>query len=312
MNKPIVSVIIPTYNREEVLPRAIKSVLNQIFKDFELVIVDDGSTDNTKDVVKNFNDDRVKYFYQKNQGVSAARNLGIKKARGKYIAFLDSDDEWLPEKIEKQISLFKNNTSLDFIGCKRIVVNNKKEYKEKIDFNKEEVSSKKYFKLSLKGNLRTVCLTSGLVVKRKIIEKVGFFDKNLPSGQDLDMWWRIFEKGGKFDFVDDYLYKYYEDNNDSLSSSFKGNYKNQIYLFKKHYNFIKRYPKVHSRRLQIIGTHCMLAGKNKLARKFFKKANQVSKRAKNYVLILLSFFGSNVFKFTLFAKKFLYKKIGKV
>jgi len=103
IKNPTISVIIPTYNRANFIDVAIKSVLNQSYQDFEIIIVDDGSTDNTEEIVKNFNDFRINYFFHKfNQGISAARNTGIKACQGKYIAFLDSDDEWLPEKLDKK------------------------------------------------------------------------------------------------------------------------------------------------------------------------------------------------------------------
>ena len=96
---PIVSVIIPTYNRENLVSQAIQSVLNQTYRDFELIVVDDASIDNTQKIVNNFNDSRIRYIcHKQNAGVSVAQNTGIAKARGEYIAFLDSDDEWFSEK----------------------------------------------------------------------------------------------------------------------------------------------------------------------------------------------------------------------
>ena len=108
MNYPKVSVIIPTYNRQKLLPKAIKSVLNQTFKNFELIIVDDGLTDNTKEIIKEFQkrDPRIKYIWQENFGAPAGpKNTGIKNSKGEYIAFLDDDDEWLPEKLERVIEI---------------------------------------------------------------------------------------------------------------------------------------------------------------------------------------------------------------
>jgi glycosyltransferase involved in cell wall biosynthesis len=102
---PKVSVIIPTYNRANLLPRAIKSVLNQTFQDFELIVVDDGSTDNTRKVVEEFQkgDSRVKYFYKENGGPGSARNFGLKNAKGNFVIFLDSDDMFLPYILEEEI-----------------------------------------------------------------------------------------------------------------------------------------------------------------------------------------------------------------
>lgn len=100
-----VSVIIPTYNRAHLLGRAIQSVLAQTYEDFEIIVVDDASTDVTEQVVKSFADDRINYIrHQKNKGGSSARNTGIKAAKGEFIAFLDSDDEWVPKKLEKEIN----------------------------------------------------------------------------------------------------------------------------------------------------------------------------------------------------------------
>ena len=103
-----VSVIIPTYNRSSVLSRAIDSVLRQSDRDFELIVVDDGSTDNTKNLIEQYSD-QITYIYQDNEGVSAARNLGLKHATGEWVAFLDSDDEWKKKKLEKQIAFIEKN-----------------------------------------------------------------------------------------------------------------------------------------------------------------------------------------------------------
>jgi len=105
--RPLVSVIIPTYNRDELLRRAMESVLNQTFDDFELIVVDGAKSDETKGLVKSFGDKRLRYVPQKGKGIANARNIGIKKARGEFIAFLDDDDIWKPEKLERQIQGFK-------------------------------------------------------------------------------------------------------------------------------------------------------------------------------------------------------------
>src|ERR1700737_4457090 len=108
---PKVSVIIPTYNRAELLRSAIISVLTQIFQDFEVIVVDDASRDNTQNVVHSFNDRRIRYIRNgMNKGDAVARNVGITNSSCEYIAFLDDDDEWLPEKLEKQINLLENSS----------------------------------------------------------------------------------------------------------------------------------------------------------------------------------------------------------
>ena len=106
-NAPLVSVIIPTYNRAEIIEEAVDSVLAQDYKDFELIVVDDGSTDNTSEVLATYGDD-IRVLYQENKGVSAARNRGISEAAGKLIAFLDSDDLWMPQKLTTQVEFFRH------------------------------------------------------------------------------------------------------------------------------------------------------------------------------------------------------------
>lgn len=113
----MVSVIIPTYNREKTIMKSLQSVLEQTFTDIEVIIVDDGSTDNTKQIIKSINDDRIRYIYQDNKGACSARNRGIKEARGEYIAFQDSDDKWQRNKIEIQLSALQHNQA-DICFCR--------------------------------------------------------------------------------------------------------------------------------------------------------------------------------------------------
>ncbi|MFC7193467.1 glycosyltransferase family 2 protein [Halosimplex aquaticum] len=124
MSSPQVSVIIPTYNRATLVKRAIQSVLNQTFKDFELIIVDDASDDETPEVIDSINDARLEYIrHDLNRHGGAARNTGIKYASGKYIAFLDDDDEWYPTKLERQVERFEtvSNEIGSFIAGARYI-----------------------------------------------------------------------------------------------------------------------------------------------------------------------------------------------
>ena len=109
---PIVSVVISTYNRSKLLPHAIRSVLSQDRQDFEIIVIDDGSTDETSQVVACFSDPRIRYFYQTNSGLAAGRNAGISESRGKYIVFLDDDDVFLPNKLSVQVSFMEAHRDL--------------------------------------------------------------------------------------------------------------------------------------------------------------------------------------------------------
>ncbi|QIT56556.1 glycosyltransferase family 2 protein [Aquisalimonas sp. 2447] len=104
---PLISIVTPTFNRAGYLPVAIDSVLAQTFPNLEYLIVDDGSTDNTSDVVNSYDDERIRYFRQENQGQSVARNVGIENSRGEFVCFLDSDDAWVPEKLQQQLEAFR-------------------------------------------------------------------------------------------------------------------------------------------------------------------------------------------------------------
>lgn len=179
-----VSVIIPTYNRGWTIGEAVDSVLAQDYGDFELIVVDDGSTDNTPQVLDAYRG-AIKVFRQENQGVSAARNRGINEASGRFIAFLDSDDLWLPKKLSRQIEFF--NTTPDALICQTeevwirngIRVNPKKRHKK---------PSGMIFEPSL-----ALCLVSpsAVMIRRSLLEIVGNFDETLPACEDYDLWLRI-------------------------------------------------------------------------------------------------------------------------
>ena len=121
-----VSVIIPTYNREKLISRAIESVLAQVYPVYEIIVVDDGSTDATKSVLAPFNG-KIKYIYQKNAGIAEARNRGIKESSGEYIAFLDSDDYWAPEKLAEQVKVLDANPQVGIVFAPMPIVNEKGE-----------------------------------------------------------------------------------------------------------------------------------------------------------------------------------------
>ncbi|MFA5167857.1 MAG: glycosyltransferase family A protein [Candidatus Omnitrophota bacterium] len=200
----LISVIIPTYNRKTVLPRAIDSVLAQKGAEFELIIIDDGSTDDTKCVIRGacpsgfvprsaFSSLRVpspesRYFYQKNKGPAAARNLGIKEAKGEWIAFLDSDDEWKPGKLKAQLEFFRENPAHLICQTEEIWIRNSKRVNP----------MKKHQKFG--GYIFEKCLPlcivspSAVMMHRKLFDEIGLFDESLPACEDYDLWLRIASK----------------------------------------------------------------------------------------------------------------------
>ena len=188
---PKVSVIIPTYNRSDLLPRAINSVLNQTYQDFELIIVDDGSTDNTEEVIKEFQeqDKRIKYIkHDKNKGGSAARNTGIKAARAEYIAFQDSDDEWLPEKLEKQMKVFESappEVGVVYTDMWRISKGEKKYWYSPKIMPEDGIVYKQALDRVMGIGIPTA------IIKRECLNAVGMFDENFPRFIDLELFVRL-------------------------------------------------------------------------------------------------------------------------
>lgn len=189
VNMPHFSIIIPLFNKENFIESTLSSVLNQSFTDFELIIVNDGSTDNSEEKVLQFNDKRIHYYSKKNEGVSTARNYGIEKAKSDYITFIDADDYWYPNFLEEmfnKINLFPElkvfSSAIEIETSKTIV---KANYSIKKTNDYEIVN---YFISSYK---RTVLCSSSAVFHTSVFEKTGNFDIQLKSGEDTDMWIRI-------------------------------------------------------------------------------------------------------------------------
>lgn len=184
MENPTVSIIIPTYNRAGMLTEAIDSVLGQDFTDFELIVVDDGSTDDTPQILKAYGS-KIRVIRQRHQGVSAARNQGITAATGRFIAFLDSDDLWLPGKLTSQIDFFQNTPDALICQTEEIWIRNG------IRVNPKE-RHRKYSGMIFEQSL-ALCLVSpsAVMARRGLFDRFGLFDENLPACEDYDMWLRV-------------------------------------------------------------------------------------------------------------------------
>lgn len=182
-----ISIIIPTFNRCKTLKRALDSIVKQTYSEYEIIIIDDGSTDETTEMIQKFFPE-VKYFYQTNSGVSAARNKGLTFAKGNWIAFLDSDDEWLPEKLESQINAIKSMPDYKICHTEEIWIRNG------IQVNQ----MKKHKKTG--GWIFRQCLPlcamspSSILIHHSVFDDIGFFDTTLPACEDYDMWLRITAK----------------------------------------------------------------------------------------------------------------------
>jgi len=208
---PTVSVIIPTYNRAGTLPRAIRSVFAQTFRDWEIIVVDDGSNDETPQLVKDLSDTRIKYLrHECNRGPSGSRNTGIEAARGTYIAFLDSDDEWLPEKLAHDVQVFSSgNGDIGLV------------YTGELIFGPE--GSVETLPPTLHGKVYDALLArdfigscSRVAVRRDAVEIAGRFDEQLINEEDWDLWLRI-SKSYPIGLVAECLVKHYVGHNQLTS-----------------------------------------------------------------------------------------------
>ena len=206
-----ISVVIPSYNRKDFLKRSIDSAINQTKKPLEIIVVDDGSTDGTEAMIKsdyNF----VKFIKQKNKGASAARNTGIKVSIGEWICFLDSDDEWKKDKLEKQINAMKSNPGYKFFHSNEIWIKNGLRINQK----------KKHKKYG--GDIFDKCLDmcrispSSVMIDKTVFDEVGNFNEDLVVCEDYELWLRISDKYRVF-FIDEPLIIKYGGHQGQLSYS---------------------------------------------------------------------------------------------
>ncbi len=268
---PAVSVILPTYNRSQYLEDAIKSVLAQSYTDFELVVVDDGSSDNTEEIIKSFADERIIYIrHQDNKGAAAARNTGIRYAKGEYIAFIDDDDVWLPAKLERLID--KISHLPEKVG---------------VIYAWEEVRSRKDDSLmwmvtpKMKGNLKGEFLYGQKIggipflIRKECFDKVGLFDESLMAAQDWDMLKRIADYY-EFDFVPEVLTIVYR-HKEQISTNLKNLIKGRERMIEKYKDEFLKYPHVLATHYKRLGKLYFINGTWRIGITWFAKAVGVNK-----------------------------------
>lgn len=230
VNAPTVSVIIPTYNRAHMIGRALHSVLSQEFTDFEVIVVDDASTDDTEAVVRAIGDPRIRYIRERrNGGPNAARNRGMRAARGEFLAFLDSDDEWLPGKLEKQLARFAELP--DSVGAVYTGV-------ETID----DDGTVSHFVPEHRGRIHSSLLarnvlhgaSQSIMIRRSVAQEAGEFDVRYPAIGDYDYWLRV-SACCEIEAVPDVLARYHNvGSSNRVSRSIRNNLLGREILFQKH------------------------------------------------------------------------------
>lgn len=273
----MVSVIIPTFNREKTISRAIQSILNQTYNNIEIIVVDDKSTDNTEEIVKNFNEEKIYYIkHSNNQGACAARNTGIKNAKGEYIAFLDSDDLWKPDKLEKQLYFLKENNS-DLVFCSHTVYDGVSE--KTIPHNK--IKDENIFEKLLYSNFIT---TGAILAKQKCFEEI--FDVTLPRFQDWDLVIRMCKKY-KISHINEVLTENYVQD-DSLTKSYEKGLIALEIIYNKYIDDIVKYPKVNANfnsKIAALSIQC-----DKSAIKYLKKSIKTDFKIKYIIKYIICAF----------------------
>jgi glycosyltransferase involved in cell wall biosynthesis len=212
-DEPIVSIILPTYNRAELLRRSINSVLKQTYPKWELIIWDDGSTDNTEEIVRSYKNPKIKYYYDNNRGTYYARNQAIKIARGKYVAFLDSDDEWMDEKLSTQVEIMNTHPRIDilFSDFLNIDVTNRKrnrifeQYMNAMKLLEVEQINDNLFiiKDGMPESLavENFIATDTVILRRDLVKEMGSFFEKLRNSEDFEYWWRLGLAGISFAYI---------------------------------------------------------------------------------------------------------------
>ena len=281
---PAVSVVIPVFNRPVAVRRAIDSVLAQTYRDFEILVVDDASTDDTASVVAAVDDPRVVLIrHRRRCGGSATRNSGINASHGSYVAFLDSDDEWMPDKLHRQIELFErsgNDVGLVYAGFERRLPDG--EVATHIPRDRTGLSRKLLIDNVVGG-------ASVGVVRQAVFERVGFFDTALQSGQDVDFWLRVCEQFSA-DFVPDVLVRIWQqDAGDRITTNVASLISGREVFFQKHRRKMERIGVVHLWLRDVGWLHHRLAGDRRTARSFYVAALRARPTAVfTCVLLLLS------------------------
>ena len=233
-DKPRVSIITPTYNREGFIGEAVESVLSQTFADFELLIVDDGSTDSTEERLTPYREDpRVKYFQQENQGQSIARNLALQHAQGEFICFLDSDNAWVPDKLEKQLAVFERTPEVEVVYGDIITID--ESGNELSRDNMARHSGFVAFQM-LKDNFVSM---NTAMARRRCFDELGGMGGKRRVADDYDLWLR-FSARYRFRYIPEY-FAYYRVMGDQISSDKSGRFESNEAII---HDFRRQFPDV--------------------------------------------------------------------
>lgn len=291
---PVVTALITTFNRSAFLKKAIESVLAQTFRDFELIILDNSSTDDTEEVIKGFGDMRIRHIRHEPMNISQARNLGVREARGEYIAFLDDDDEWLPCKVEKQIEVFKRKgegmgAALVYGGFVRI------------DSEGREIGA---HTPTLRGMILKELLfqndpftgsASNPMLKKSVVESLGFYNEDVPTGEDWELYLRLAEKY-PIDYTIEPVVKIRDHEGPRLGDRLKDAARLEMLIMKRYGYIFEKEKRLKSLYLQKIGGKFVRVGDLQTGRKYIAEAIKADpSNRKAYVQYMLSIMGQSLY-----------------
>lgn len=273
----MISVVIPTYNRGDRITNSIESVIKQTIEDLEIIVVDDGSTDNTKDVINHIHDSRIRYIYKDNGGASSARNAGIMEARGEYIAFQDSDDCWHPEKLELQMKALLDNNA-DIVFCKF----------RRCNYSTEEIYPKLASGLvEYKEILLTPSVSTQTLFGKAAVFKDNLFDEKLPSLEDYDFSVNTFDRYVVFHMSECLVDVFLQE--DSLTRNIHKYIVGLERLLEKNKEIFAKYPTIYAERLNAVGT--LEYTNNINGAKRFAEAYKYDKKVKYLLKLFLGISG---------------------
>lgn len=261
---PFFSIIIPTYNRAHILQRAIHSIITQSFRDYEIIIVDDGSTDKTKQVVHGIEDESIHYILQDNKGVCAARNAGVKHSKGSYLIFLDSDDVLFEDALIHYYQ-FASTGNFQIVYGDMSIINDKNQI-TKI------VSARNPYGNHLE---KGVYIPGAFCLSRDLFTQVGGYDEKIKYGENTELRFRIEVLNPLIAFVDKTVLLY-KSSVDGESKNFKNLIESNLYIIKKHHAYFKKNPKVLRFYYQNIGVAFAKLKDWKSSRHYFRKAYVVN------------------------------------
>lgn len=276
------SIIIPVFNKELFVSNTLKSVLSQTFSDFEIIIVNDGSTDGSEEIILTMQDERIRYFYKENEGVAIARNFGILQSKAAFVCFLDADDYWYPTFLEVMYSYILKFPEQSVFACAIEIETQKNTFPAQYSITKKDTFKiVNFFEASQK---ESVLWTSSVAVRKAVFDKVGCFDITIKKGEDTELWIRI---GLEYSvvFVWQILARYVFDNK---SISRNSAYFFEKYTFQKHANEEKKNPLMKKfmdlNRFSAV-IKCHLNGDYKTAEEIYKDISQKNLNFKKRIIL---------------------------